>query len=210
MTPTPRELADVACDNWRKDLHAHWTLPMHVEHAIKEAISDQTAALQAALEALAKAKQQAHDSHIEVGHASAALNRVLLHVTGCSAGEFDTYMETAERIIAHLKDDAQHLKETSEAFVQTTNELLEAQKELAKAKQERDGLAAALDSLSDEGFDGTPKEMEACRIVLAAHDRAVAARVLDYWATFLPHREANFMQDVAAKYRSGQREVPHA
>jgi predicted Zn-ribbon and HTH transcriptional regulator len=67
MTSTPRERADVACDNWRKDIHAHWTLPMHVEHAIKEAISDQTAALQAALEDLAKANSALTSEQIAHG-----------------------------------------------------------------------------------------------------------------------------------------------
>ena len=223
MTPTPRDLASQAfhswCSGWGND-----TIVDHIERAITSAISDQTAALRAALEDLAKAKQQAHDNHVQIGHASSALNRVLLHVTGCSAGEFDTYMETAERIIEHLKDDALHLKETSDAFVQTTNELMAAQAELAKAKRERDEFALALTyrcpvcggdgAVTGCGPNDEPVLYECAQCApayrhIAAHDRAVAARVLRETDTHLYYLvDSEVLREFAAQYERGEREVP--
>ena len=219
-------------------------------------LEDAQSALQAALEDLAKAKQQALDNHVQAGHAAAALNRVLLHVTGCSAGEFDTHMETAERII-------EQLKEASESSAQTKNELTAALGDLAKANsaltseqiahgktmQERDGLAAALALLMNpqaerlNGYYREPKWREYddmrgshfltnlflsigevvmlldaqrdASAVLAAHDRAVAARVLRREAREwrdtgdIEHRAfAAECLDVAKEYEAGQREVP--
>lgn len=148
----------------------------------------------AGLEDLAKAKQQAYESRIQVARAGAALNRVLLHVTGCSEGEFDTCEETAERILEQLRDNAQHLKETSDAFLQTTGELLAAQDDLAKVTKERD---AARFALSVHGATFT-----------SAHDRQVAAKVLRSIAPQINEYDGKALLYEAVLYERGEKEVP--
>ena len=249
MTPTPRERArraflEMPDDPSEADFMEVVTAAVQAERNAGDLRREEVqAALTAALEDLARVKQQAHDNHIGTGHASAALNRVLLHVTGCSAGEYDTYAETAERIIERLKDDAQHMEETSEAFVQTTNELMAAQAELAKVKQERDGLAAALALLMNpqaerlNGYYREPKWREYddmrgshfltnlflsigevvmildaqrdASAVLAARDRAVAARVLRaLGSTAMDILDWEAVRRIADQYERGELEVP--
>lgn len=216
MTPTPRERArraflEMPDDPSEADFMEVVTAAVQAERNAGDLRREEgQAALTAALEDLARVKQQAHDNHIGTGHASAALNRVLLHVTGCSAGEYDTYMETAERIIERLKDDAEHLKQTSQAFVQTTNEMMAAQAELAKVKQERDGLAEQIACIlcvfpSVGPLIGLSKDYEQ---ILAAHDRAVAARVLRELAPQINEYDGKALLHEAALYEAGEKEVP--
>ena len=211
-------------------------------------LEDLQAALQAALEDLAKAKQQAYDNHIQTGQASAALSRVLLHVTGCSEGEFDTYMETAERIIEQLKEAGE--PSVHEAIA-ALNDLAKANSALTseqiahgKTAKERDGLAAALtllmnphaerlngyyrgkewreyDDMRGSHYLANPwlsigevvtllnAKRDAASIV-AAHDRAVAARVLRGLAPQINEYDGKALLHEAALYEAGEREVPHA
>lgn len=198
-------------------------------------LEDAQSALQAALEDLAKAKQQALDNHVQAGHAAAALNRVLLHVTGCSAGEFDTHMETAERII-------EQLKEASESSAQTKNELTAALGDLAKANsaltseqiahgktmKEREKLACALKiaertiseamrATSVMNLDRAGCLLSAYQLsgldydaILSAHDRDVAARVLREISSegMRCLFDVSLLEMIAAQYEGGQREVP--
>ena len=145
MTPTPRELADVACDNWRKDLHAHWTLPMHVEHAIKEAISDQTAALQAALEDLARVKQERDAFALALQYRCPVCGGEGA-VTGCGPNDEPVLYECANCSPANRH--------------------------------------------------------------LAAHDRAVAARVLYAVRRYVDDCSSDKISEIAAQYERGEREVP--
>ena len=203
MTPTSFERAEEIRRAHPFNVSA--AISSEISYAIRAAEWDerergkaQTATVQTALNAalmdLARAKQQAHDNHVQAGQASAALNRVLLHVTGCSEGEFDTYAETADRILEQLRDNAQHLEETSDAFLQTTGELLSAQGDLAKVTKERDAARFAL-SVHKATFT-------------AAHDRQVAAKVLRDIAPQINEYDGKALLYEAVLYERGEKEVP--
>jgi len=100
-----------------------------------------------------------------------------------------------------------------------------ALEDLARVKQERDGLAQRLryecpdccgtGAVETSGPDDGQVELMACARCgpaydeLAAHDRAVAARVLRAVDTHLHYLvDSEILREFAAQYEAGEREVP--
>jgi len=110
-----------------------------------------------------------------------------------------------------------------------------ALEDLAQVTRERDELAAALESTKKAAFDAmcsvadeqragamfanpmlavsarfvlTLNEIRDYSAILAAHDRAVAARVLDDVRRYVDDCSSDNISEIADEYRTGEREVP--
>lgn len=210
---TPRERAMAVYQEWSdiRGRRNHGDFLRIVSTAITYTISDQTAALQAALEDLARTKQERDRYKGAASYVYSTRRRLRLLYEVVTGQPMRVSLSDSEAVdefdaaVRRLKFDFTVMQD--------------AREELARVKAERDHVAGKLAGCKECGgsgyvvsyaYDGYP-EGTPCDHgnVLAAHDRAVAARVLRYTAsTITDPAYQNVLRKLAFQYERGEREVP--
>ncbi len=113
---------------------------------------------------IARLREALKVTHDMLGEATAALDRVLLAMTGCSPGEFDTYMQTAERIIAVIEAKPEAPAHVSAATCKESLQVPESPAPVAECAA-RKALELAL-SMIDQNYP-VAAAVDDCRAALA-------------------------------------------
>ena len=193
---TPRERAEQTVKEWEAaPMPKQWREPLFaaIESAITSAITDQTSALQAALEEPAKVKLAYSVALGEISRVAAERDKL--------EQERDKALESA-----NIQCEIRY------------SELARAE----KAEKERDGLAAlkakcqkcgGYGKVGYQDVDDYPcledcPDCKGARQALAAHDRKVAARVLREASKQIHATPWWALTKLADEYEAGTREVP--